>query len=80
MAMKREVKRKVKGVQRTQKMLRRPKRGETEEDLLCFQEQFLASGQRSAVSLAGEGAKNKRKQPSVVAQLEGIDRPPSSSN
>ena len=43
-------------------MLRRPRAGETEQDLLAFQESFISSGEQPAVSLAGgDGAGNKRK-------------------
>ena len=43
-------------------MLRRPKAGETEQDLLDFEKSFFASGERPSVSLAGDDVGNKRKQ------------------
>ena len=43
-------------------MLRRPKAGETEQDLLDFEKRFLASGETPSVSLAGDGVGSKRKQ------------------
>ena len=60
------------------KMFRRPKAGETEEDLLALQEKFIASSERSSVSLAEESAGSKRKQRTAdersrdVVQLGGI--------
>ena len=57
-------------------MLRRPKVGETEQDLLALQEHFLASGEKSAVSLSGElegvGSKRKQRPERDVVQLGGI--------
>ena len=56
-------------------MLRRPKAGETEQDLLDFEERFLASGEKPSVSLAGDGVGSKRKQAPGerdVVQLGGM--------
>ena len=54
-------------------MLRRPKASDSESDLLAFQEQFLASKEKPAVSLVG-GREGKRRELSGerdVVQLEG---------
>lgn len=43
-------------------MLRRPRAGETEQDLLDFQEKFLASREKASVSLVAKPVGVKRKQ------------------
>ena len=43
-------------------MLRRPRVGETEQDLLGFQEKFLASRETASTSLVAETVGGKRKQ------------------
>ena len=40
-------------------MIRRPKKGETEEDLLKFQQEFLNSGKSSAASVVKKTDKRK---------------------
>lgn len=57
-------------------MLQRPKRGETEEDILDFQERFLASGEQPAVSLAERGKRKQQQRPLErdVVQLGGGSR------
>lgn len=63
--------------QRSQRgeMLRRPKVGDTESDLLALQERFLVSGEKPSVSLAAESVGGKRKQrpdERDVVQLGGM--------
>ena len=51
--------------------MQRPKRGETEEDILDFQERFLASGEQPAVSLVERGKRRQQPAERDVVQLGG---------
>lgn len=55
-------------------MIPRPKPGESEDDLLKFQQEFLAKQEKSAVSVVKKPDKRKTTQSSVdkdVVNLEG---------
>lgn len=54
-------------------MLQRPKASDSESDLLAFQEQFLASKEKPAVSLVGGRGGKRKELPGErdIVQLEG---------